>query len=74
MKPLKIGTKVKFDIAQGLDIGKAVIIGKDKDTDDGHYNYQLDVYEGSLSNIHRNKKGELWVNDFEVEEIFSEKK
>lgn len=68
-KQLPIGTKVAFDIGQGLDTGKALITDVYKDQEDGHLYYQLDVIEGSKSDLHRNEKGELWVNDFEVEAI-----
>lgn len=64
-----IGTKVVFDIAQGLDIGKAVITDIDEDKEDGHWLYKLDVIEGSRADMHRDKNGELWVNDFEVRPI-----
>ena len=66
---LPIGTKVVFNLAQGLDIGKAVITGIDDDKDDGHLYYKLDVIDGSQADLHRNKNGELWVNDFEVKPI-----
>ena len=71
-KELKIGTRVKFNIANELDTGKAIIIAKEQDPDDGHWCYKLDVYEGSHCDIHRVKgkpDGDLWINDFEVEEI-----
>lgn len=68
-KSLKIGTRVKFQISNEIENGKAIIVGKDKDVDDGHYHYKLDVYEGSLADRHRNENKELWVNDFEVEKL-----
>lgn len=68
-KKLTIGTKVKFDIGQGLDVGKAFITDVYQDQEDGHLYYQLNVIEGSKSNLHRDEKGELWVNDFEVKPI-----
>ena len=64
---LPFGTKVKFDIAQGLNVGIAYIDGID--VDDGHFIYKLENIVGSQSDMHRNKKGELWVNDFEVKAI-----
>lgn len=68
---MKIGDKVQFNIAQGLDTGKAYIIDKHIDKIDGKkcLFYRLEVIEGSFSNLHRNKNGKLWVNDFEVKEI-----
>ncbi len=66
---LPVGSKVAFDIAQGLDTGKAVIVGREQDEDDGHWLYKLDVIEGSKADLHRDKNGELWVNDFEVRPI-----
>ncbi|MBW8039242.1 MAG: hypothetical protein FVQ85_04510 [Planctomycetes bacterium] len=66
---MPIGTKVIFNIAQGLDTGKAFITGIHKDQEDGHLYYQLDVIEGSKSDLHRDEKGELWVNDFETKII-----
>jgi hypothetical protein len=68
-KQLPIGTKVKFNIGQGLDTGKAFITGINKDHEDGHLYYQLDVIEGSKSDSHRNEKGELWVNDYETKAV-----
>lgn len=68
-KQLPIKTKVKFNLGQGLDTGKAFITNIHKDHEDGHIYYQLNVIEGSKSNLHRNEKGELWVNDFEVKAI-----
>ena len=68
-RKLPIGTKVEFDIGQGLDTGKAFITDIHKDHEDGHLYYQLDVIEGSKSDLHRNEKGELWVNDFEAKAI-----
>ena len=65
-KQLHIGTKVKFNLGQGLDTGKAIITDIHRDHEDSHLYYQLDVTEGSKSDLHRNEKGELWVNDFEV--------
>lgn len=65
-RKLPNGTKVKFNIGQDLDTGKAVIIAADKDKEDDHLYYKLDVYEGSQADMHRNSDGELWVNDFEV--------
>ena len=68
-KQLPIGTKVKFNIGQGLDTGKAFITDIHKDQEDGHLYYQLDVIEGSKSDLHRNEIGELWVNDFETKAV-----
>ena len=68
-RKLPIGTKVEFDIGQGLDTGKAFITDIDKDHEDNHLYYQLDVVDGSKSDLHRNEEGELWVNDFEVRAI-----
>ena len=68
-KKLPIGTKVKFDIGQGLDTGKALITDVQKDQEDGHLYYQLDVIEGSKSDLHRDEKGELWINDYEAKAV-----
>lgn len=70
---LTIGTKVKFDIAQGLDVGVAKIADARTDADDGHYYYKLDEIEGSPADMHREKDGELWVNDTEVIPLSPEK-
>ena len=66
---LPIGTKVKFNIAQGLDVGIAIIKEADIDPDDNHLHYRLEVIEGSQADMHRNSDGELWVNDFEVKAV-----
>ncbi len=73
---LPFGTKVKFDIAQGLCTGTATIGSSDIDVDNGHISYKLeDVILDSNSHskdidMHRESKtGELWVNDFEVRPI-----
>ncbi len=63
---LPIGTRIEFNIAQGLDVGIAIIKEADIDPDDNHLHYKLEVIEGSQADMHRNDKGELWVNDFEV--------
>ena len=68
-RKLPIGTKVEFDIGQGLDTGKAFITNIHKDDEDGHLYYKLNVIEGSQADLHRNEEGELWVNDFEVRAI-----
>ena len=68
-KRLPINTKVKFNIAQGLDVGIAIIKEADIDPDDGHLHYRLEVAEGSRADMHRNHKGELWVNDFELRAV-----
>lgn len=70
-KRLPIGCKVEFNLAQGLDVGTARIVAVDvegKGKDNRTY-YKLEVVEGSSADMHRNKNGELWVNDFEVEPI-----
>ena len=67
---LKVGTKVKFNIAQGLDIGIAIIKQAERDVDDSNsFHYKLEVIEGSKAIVHRDFNGDLWVNDFEVEKI-----
>lgn len=68
---IKKGNLVEFNIAQGLDKGKAYIIDNMVEEEDGKENiyYRLEVIEGSFSNLHRNKIGELWVNSFEVKKI-----
>ena len=68
-RKLPVNTKVKFNLGQDLDVGKAIIREIDKDPDDGHLYYRLDVIEGSSADLHRNSDGELWVNDFEVRSI-----
>ena len=68
-RKLPLNTKVKFNIGQGLDTGKAFIKAIDNDSEDKHLYYRLEVIDGSQSDLHRNDKGELWVNDFEVKPI-----
>lgn len=68
-RKLPINTKVSFNLGQDLDIGKAIIREIDNDQEDGHLYYRLEVIEGSQADLHRNEKGELWVNDFEVKPI-----
>ena len=65
---LAIGTRVKFNICEGMDVGEATIVGSRIENEDGKdcLYYKLDEIVGSQSNLHRNKEGELWVNDFEV--------
>jgi len=70
-KKLPIGTKIRFDLAQGLDTGTARIVAVDTDDEDKHTYYKLDVISGSPADKHRNKQGELWVNDFEVRALSS---
>ena len=61
-EPLPLKTKVAFDIAD-LDKGEGTITAV-------HYNggrmYRIEVTSGDRGDIHRNEKGELWANDFEV--------
>ena len=68
-RKLPINTKVSFNIAQDLDVGKAFIREIYIDPDDKHLHYKLEVIEGSNADLHRNSDGELWVNDFEVKPI-----
>jgi len=68
-KRLPINITVKFDLGQGLDVGIGIIRDSDNDADDGHILYRLTVVEGSQSDLHRNSKDELWVNDFEVKPV-----
>jgi hypothetical protein len=62
------GDIVKFDVGQGLDVGIATIAGFDVEIDDdgAQIYYRLDVLKGSRADLHRNKDGELWVNEFEI--------
>jgi len=62
-------TRVRFNICQGLDCGTATIKDVRVDKEDGHLCYRLDDIVGSNCDIHRNNKNELWVNDFEIENI-----
>ncbi len=64
--PLKIGTPVEIDIAQGLAVARGVIAATDYD--DG-WMYRIDITSGNDCLEHRNEAGELWVNDFEVKPI-----
>lgn len=70
---LPIGTKVKFDIAHGLDVGVARIVDVDIEGEGKgrEMRYKLEVTEGSQANLHRNKDGQLWVNDWEVRALSS---
>ena len=61
--PLKIGTPVIIDIAQGLNVAQGTITAADYD--DG-WMYRIDVTSGDDCRQHRNEAGELWVNDFEL--------
>jgi hypothetical protein len=63
--PLAIGTKVHFDIAEGLDKGEAVI--RQSEYDDG-WMYLVEVLDGSPADTHRNEAGELWVCEHELTE------
>lgn len=49
--PLPIGTPIRFSIADGLDIGEAIIT--DAEYDDG-WLYRIDVTNGSRADMHRN--------------------
>ncbi len=62
-RPLPPGTRVEFDIAQGLAVGKGVI--RAAEFDDG-WLYRIDVGEGNAADAHRNEMSELWFCDFEV--------
>ena len=68
-RKLPLNTKVSFNIAQDLDIGVGIIREIYKDPDDKLLHYKLEVIEGSNADMHRNSKGELWVNDFEVKAV-----
>jgi hypothetical protein len=61
-KPLPLNTKVTFDIAD-LDKGEGIITGAHYDNG---WMYRIEVTSGADCNVHRNEKGELWLNDFEV--------
>ena len=63
MHPLPKGTRVAFDIAQGLNVGRGVITAAEYD--DG-WLYRIDVTDGDRADMHRHENGELWVCDFEV--------
>ncbi len=64
--PLKIGTPVEIDIAQGLAIARGVIAAADYDNG---WMYRIEITSGDNCQQHRNEAGELWVNDFEVKPI-----
>jgi len=64
--PLKPGTRVRFDIAQGLAVGEGIVC--EADYDDG-WLYRIDVTGGSRGDIHRGADGELWVCEFEVQPV-----
>ena len=68
-RKLPLGTKVSFNLAQDLDIGVGIIREIYIDPDDSHIHYRLEIIEGSNADIHRDSKGELWVNDFEVKAV-----
>ena len=65
---LPVGTRVKFNIDHGLDVGIAKIIAIDTEEEDNktYLYYELEVISCSRANMHRNDQGRLWVNDFEV--------
>lgn len=71
-KRLPLGTKVEFDISEGHSTGTAFIIDGNIEVEDGEKKgyYKLAVINGK-TDIHRNEKGELWVNDYEVKPISS---
>ena len=70
-KKLPKGTRVKFNIAQGMNVGEATIIDTRVENEDGRdcLYYRLDDIVGSQADMHRNQEGELWVNDFEVKAV-----
>ena len=57
------GTRVRMDIAQGLDRCEGVIA--DAEYDDG-WLYRIEVAAGDPCDTHREDNGDLWVCDFEV--------
>jgi hypothetical protein len=61
-KPLPLNTKVTFDIAD-LDKGEGIITAAHYDNG---WMYRIQVTSGDDCDDHRNAKGELWLNDFEV--------
>jgi len=69
---IKNGTKIMFDIGEGLHKGFATVVESKQDEDDNkHTLYKLDDIECTTANIsmHFNESNELWVNDFEVIKI-----
>lgn len=65
--PLKTGTKVPFDISQGLTVGEGIIV--DVESADCGWLYHLDLlnlFKGAVDD-HRNAQGELWVCEHEVD-------
>ena len=70
-KKLPTGQRVKFNIAQGMNVGEATIIDSRVENEDGkdYRYYRLDDIEGSQADMHRDETGELWVNDFEVRPV-----
>lgn len=61
--PLRVGTPVAIDIAQGLAVAQGVIAAAEYD--DG-WLYRINLTGGDGCCEHRNEAGELWVCDFEV--------
>ena len=60
---IEIGTHVRFDIAQGMATGEAIVLDAEYD---GGWLYLLDVTSGDRADSHRNEQGELWACDFEI--------
>jgi len=53
-RKLAVGTKIKFNIAQGLDVGVARIIDIDRDDEDGHLYYEVWCHFAIPQNIFPN--------------------
>ena len=68
--PMNVGTPVAIDIAQGQTMAQGVITAAEYD--DG-WLYLIDVTSSDACDEYRNEAGELWVCDFEVRPIETEK-
>jgi hypothetical protein len=68
--PLAVGTRVAFDIAQGLCVGEGTIAAVEEDEDEpGRFFYRLDDVKGAPgqnADAHRNEQGEFRACEFEV--------
>lgn len=67
-KTIPIGTKIKFNIAQGMDTGEGIIKSSriEPEYSEETVFYEIEVTKGSKADMHRNEDGALWVIDCEV--------
>lgn len=68
-KILPKGTKVRIDIENGLSIGIGIIVDHSKEEEDTCVTYKIDLIDGENMNMHRDERGELWINSYDIKEI-----